>query len=153
MGIPGKIKRAFRGRVTLSSVLLETDRHGSVAVRERYERLTLSKDAEKSLPLAPEFARMSPGQLQAHFRERETPNFFRGFDLSTDVLAQLHRERFPAETETVLAAARDIVARHRWPLLGYGAIDFGKEIDWLREPVSRVRWLPDYHHAIELIRG
>src|SRR5438309_9447477 len=112
MGISRKIKNAFRGRVTVSSVLLETARVGSASVRERYEHLTLSRGAEQSALLVPEFARMSPGQLLAHLRERQAAKFFDGFELSTDALAHLHRQHFSAETETLLAAARDIVERH-----------------------------------------
>ena len=152
MGISQKIKRAFRGQVSLSGVLLETARQGGVALRERYERLTLSKHPEESLPLAPEFARMNPSQLLAHFRERKSPRFFGGVDCSIETLAPLHRERFPAETDQLLVAARDVVERHRWPLLGFGAIDFGNEIDWLREPVSGILWPADYHDDIKLVR-
>src|SRR5205807_2978661 len=152
MGISQKIKRAFRGQVSLSGVLLETARQGGLVLRERYERLTLSKHPEESLPLAPEFAGMNPRELLAHFRERKSPRFFCGFDCSIETLAPLHRERFPAETEPLITAARDVVERHRWPLLGFGAIDFGNEIDWLREPVSGIRWPADYHQDIKLVR-
>ena len=153
MGISQKIQRAFRGQVSLSGVLLETARQGGLVLRERYERLTLSKHPEESLPLAPEFAGMNPRELLAHFRERKSPRFFCGFDCSIETLARLHRERFPAGTEPLITAARGVVERHRWPLLGFGAIDFGNEIDWLREPVSGIRWPADYHQDIKLIRA
>ena len=153
MNISRKIKRAFRGRVGLSSVLRETARQGNAAVRESFERVRLSRHSEESLRLAPEFARMSPEELLAHFRERDLPRFFGGFDIPTERLAQLQRQYFPADTDELLAAATDIVERHRWPLLGFGEIDFGREVDWLREPVSGVGWPLNYHGSVKLVRG
>ena len=46
MGISQKIKRAFRGQVSLSGVLLETARQGRVALRDRYERVVVDDKGE-----------------------------------------------------------------------------------------------------------
>ena len=152
MSIGRKIKRAFRGGVSLSAVIRETARHGRAALQEQYERFTAAKP-EASLRLTPEFSVLSAEELRAHFRERKLPKFFGGFALPKEDLAQLQREHFAAETDQVIKAARDIVEEHRWPLLGFGAIDFGGEIDWLREPISGVRWPAEHHSKIEFIRG
>ncbi len=42
---------------------------------------------------------------------------------------------------------------HRWPVLGLGEIDFGVEIDWLRDPLSGMRWRLEYHGDVALLRG
>src|SRR5205823_7220388 len=40
-----------------------------------------------------------------------------------------------------------------WPLLGYGVLDFGAEVDWLRDPASGARWPLRYHGDVTLARG
>jgi hypothetical protein len=52
----------------------------------------------------------------------------------------------------VIEEAREVVA-HRWSLLGYGALDFGAEVDWLRDPSSGVRWPLTFHGDAKLVRG
>jgi hypothetical protein len=150
MSIGRKIKRAFRGGVSLSAVIRETARHAGAKLQEQYERFT---PAEASLRLTPGFSVLGAEKLLAHFRERNHPKFFGGFALPKEHLAQLQREHFAAEADQMLAAAREIVAEHRWPLLGLGAIDFGGEIDWLREPISGIRWPAEHHSKTKLIRG
>src|SRR5262249_51841012 len=48
--------------------------------------------------------------------------------------------------------ANEILA-HRWELLGFGKVDFGADIDWLREPVSSMRWSQQFHSDVALVRG
>jgi hypothetical protein len=179
MGITRKIKRALRGRVSPRAALLESGRRVVVAARLRRERATLDGRAEDTTPLgerlAPEFARMSGAQLLAHFRTRTSPKFFAGFDASESESSRLSSEACgeapsSADESGVVAdsggvvdrcvdfaglveEAREIVSAHRWPLLGYGSIEFGAEVDWLREPASGVRWPLDFHGDVVLARG
>jgi hypothetical protein len=86
MSITRKIKRALRGEVGARAALLEAGRRGLVALRRRGERAALggrSPEAGGALPgarLAPGFARMSGAELLEHFRTRERPRFFAGFE-------------------------------------------------------------------------
>lgn len=157
MGITRKIKRALRGRVSLRAALLETGRRVHVAMRRRRDRAALGRrddhgaaDDVTTARLAPAFARMSGAELLAHFRERESPRFFEGFEAA----ARENPRDAPShdELEALIEEARGVVA-HRWPLLGYGVMDFGAEIDWLRDPSSGVRWPLDYHGDVQLVRG
>src|SRR3712207_7347092 len=84
-----------------------------------------------------------------HFRTRATPRFFAGFD---EAEHEGGRVGNAAGSDESAREAREVLA-HRWPLLGYGALEFGAEIDWLREPVSGVRWPLDYHCDVRLVRG
>jgi len=45
-----------------------------------------------------------------------------------------------------------ICDEHRWPLLGFGEKDFGREIEWRRDPVSGFVSPLTYHRDIQLIR-
>ncbi len=101
--------------------------------------------------LAPEFARLEAGELLAHFRSRESPRFFAGFEASAET-GRAQRAFFPAETARLVECAEDVM-RGRWSLLGYGALEFGAEVDWLRDPVSGARWPLDYHADVVVVRG
>lgn len=163
MSIKRKIKRALRGEVGPRAASLEAGRRVAAALRRRRERALLGAgDGGRAAPprgrgpqLAPAFARMEGAELLAHFRGRATPRFFEGFDAVGRGGAP-SAERFAAPTDERVAAlseeARRVVA-HRWPLLGYGTLDFGAEIDWLREPVSGARWPLSYHGDVGLVRG
>jgi Heparinase II/III N-terminus/Heparinase II/III-like protein len=146
MSIKRKIRRALRGRVSARAALLEAGRRGVVALRERRERASLARSVvgvgEAPARLASGFARASGAQLLEHFRSRTSPRFFEGFGKD---------EGEPASAE-LIEAARATIA-HRWPLLGYGTFDFGREIDWLREPASGVRWPLEYGGDVALVRG
>src|SRR5256714_5820877 len=134
MSITSRIKRALRGEVGLRAALLEAGRRGGVALRRRRERAALdgqTKDgAALKARLAQPFARMSDAELLAHFRARATPRFFAGFDAaeseaSREALAQKSGGAVE-NSGRLIEEAREIVA-HRWPLLGYGVLDFGVE--------------------------
>ena len=49
------------------------------------------------------------------------------------------RERFPEGVDAGLDEARRL-AEGKVPLLGFGEVDLGPQIDWHRDPVSGVRW-------------
>ncbi|HEX7312854.1 MAG TPA: alginate lyase family protein [Pyrinomonadaceae bacterium] len=151
MGLNEKIRRALRGRVPVRAALLEVGRRGVVAVRRRGERVALSKGNHGGEPLrarlAPEFARAGGARLLEHFRARESPRMFKGFEESDDARLQLSSRRDALEAE-----AREVV-EHRWPLLGYGVREFGARVDWLREPASGVRWPLGFHGDARLVRG
>src|SRR5712691_417920 len=138
MTIAGNIKHALRGKLSPRAALLEIGRRGCVALRQRYERVAMLSAAPDvhMAHLSPEFALMAQPDLLEHFRIRAFPKFFSGFDLAPETQSEIRRQHFPAETEQLLAAARNIVEAHSWPLLGYGELAFGETIDWLRDPVS-----------------
>jgi hypothetical protein len=153
MSIILKIKRALRGRVSVRAALLETGRRGRVALRHRRERASLRRrtpeGATPAARLAPEFARMSGGELLAHFRALASPRFFAGFE---EVEDEGGRAYLAERAAGFLEEARAVVA-HRWPLLGYGHLDFGESIDWLRDPTtSGARWPLAYHGDVQLVR-
>lgn len=155
MGIGNKIRRALRGDVSARAVALEAARRGAVALRRTRERAALRSRARdggayEPARLSRECARMGGAELLERFRARETPRFFAGFDEVED--DEGGRVGNVAGSDESAAEAREVLA-HRWPLLGYGVLEFGAEIDWLREPVSGVRWPLDYHCDVRLVRG
>ncbi|HZT57200.1 MAG TPA: alginate lyase family protein [Pyrinomonadaceae bacterium] len=149
--ITRKIKRALRGRVSPRAALLESGRRVVVAVRRSRERASLDRRTKDTTTpgalLAHEFARMSGAELLAHFRARTSPKFFAGFGDSAEIVDGV------IDADSIVEEARGIVSAHRWPLLGYGSIDFGAEVDWLREPASGARWPLDFHGDVLLARG
>ncbi|HEX8337767.1 MAG TPA: alginate lyase family protein [Pyrinomonadaceae bacterium] len=150
MRVGEKIRRALRGRVPLRVALLEAGRRGVAAVRLRGERaaLTGGRGGEPApARLAPGFARMSGAELLEHFRARTSPRLFAGFEEAGGAPGHLPPGRAGAEAE-----AREVV-EHRWPLLGYGVQEFGARVEWLREPVSGVRWPLGFHADVPLVRG
>src|SRR5215207_31394 len=153
MGVNEKIRRALRGRVPVRAALMEAGRRGVAAVRLRGERAALTNGKSGGeLPrarLAPSFARASGAELLEHFRARAAPRFFKGFE---EAESEGGRARRAPGAGGILEEGRAVVA-HRWPLLGYGVREFGARVDWLREPVSEVRWPLDFHADVALVRG
>jgi hypothetical protein len=105
--------------------------------------------AAQSARLRPEFQSLSSSDLLKHFRERESPAFFLGFEASV-FTTQRQRDLFPEETERLIECAQLITKDHRWPLLGFGAQDFGAQINWHRDPLSGRIWPLDYHADVPL---
>ena len=138
---------ALRGEVTLRDAALEALRRGRVALGRRRERARLKRTAGAPRParLLPEFAALTPSQLLEHFRTRAAPRFFPGFE---EAGGGASAEGF----EELKRAAEEIVARRRWPLLGFGSLEFSGDVDWLRDPVSGVRWPLDFHADVRLVR-
>ncbi|HEV2864220.1 MAG TPA: alginate lyase family protein [Pyrinomonadaceae bacterium] len=134
---------ALRGEVTLRDAALEALRRGRVALGRRRERARLRKSAGAPEParLLPEFAALAPPRLLEHFRTRAAPRFFPGFEKVS-----------AGGSEELKRAAEEVVTRRRWPLLGFGELEFSEEIDWLRDPVSGVRWPLDFHADVRLVR-
>jgi hypothetical protein len=152
--ITRRIKRALRGRVSLRAALLESGRRVVVALRHGRERAALNGRTEDSAPLKAQltqaFARLSDAELLAHFRTRTSPKFFAGFGAAE---SEDERISLAEKFSGVVAEAREIVSAHRWPLLGFGTLDFGAEVDWLRDPASGARWPLVFHGDVALARG
>lgn len=148
-----KIRRMLRGEVSLRTAALEAIRrvrHGFAQRRERAELVELDRQPAR---LREEYAALTPEELLAHFRSRQTPEFFAGFAAGAQHTAALQQELFPDETAELVNCAKRIANEHSWPLLGFGEKCFGAgEIDWNLDPLSGYDW-PLVHHAeIELIR-
>ena len=152
MGAFSSIRKTLRGEVRTSTAALEAVRRMNSALVRRRERAQLETLDRQPARLTPEFTRISPAELLAHFRQRQSPRFFPGFvETST---ARLQREIFPAETKRLLAQAERITRDHCWPLLGFGEKCFGAdEIQWNRDPLSGLEWPLEYHADINLFRG
>lgn len=151
-----RLRRALRGDVTPGAVLLEAGRRVVVALERRRERALYlkAKAGVGAARLRTEFARMGARQLLDHARARAAPKFFPGLDAAAEgAFAGSPRGAWAAETAELVAGAEEIVNSGRWPLLGYGALEFGGEVDWLRDPVSGVRWPLDYHADVQIVRG
>ncbi|HEX8284648.1 MAG TPA: alginate lyase family protein [Pyrinomonadaceae bacterium] len=151
------MRRALRGEVGARAALLEAGRRGLVALRRRGERAASGAGASavKELPrarLAPEFARLSGAELVEHFRARATPRLPAGFEESETEGGGVVMERLAGKAGGILEEAREVVG-HRWPLLGYGAREYGARVDWLREPASGAGWPLDFHADVRLVRG
>lgn len=112
----------------------------------------LDQLAMRPASLTREFSRLSPAELLEHFRSRTNPKFLPGFD-DIDKTVVAHRAYFRLDTDKLIEKANLIVEAHRWPLLGFGDLDFGKEIDWHRDPISGTRWPLEYHATLALARG
>src|SRR2546429_1127498 len=147
-----KIRRALRGEVAARTLALEAWRRSRAQRARRRERMMLETLAQTPARLRQEFERMSSSELLDHFRNRTTPTFLPGSDALSQT-ASLQRHLFPFETAQLLERATHITDQHCWPLLGYGEKCFGREIEWLRDPLSGVLWPPDYHADVELMRG
>lgn len=148
-----KIKRMLRGEVSVRTAGLETIRRVRAGFAQRRERAELVKLNQRSACLRAEFARLTPEELLAHFRSRQTPEFFPGFAAGARQTAALQQELFPEETRELVDCAKRIANDHCWPLLGFGERHFGAgEIDWNLDPLSGYDWPLAHHAQIELIR-
>ena len=130
---------------------MEAGRRAFAAVRLRGERAAVlngkSGGEGTRARLAKEFARMDGAELLEHFRTRESPRLFAGFEDDESARVYLSTKRAELKAE-----AREVV-EHRWPLLGYGVREFDATLDWLREPASGVRWPLGFHGDVALVRG
>ncbi|MCA1643832.1 MAG: heparinase II/III family protein [Acidobacteria bacterium] len=153
--LPPSRRAALRGEVRARDLapeaLLRLRRHFSVR-RER-AGLARGEEAPRAARLRAEFAALSPPELLAHFRARATPRLPDGLEAEPEESAHLSRERFPRETDELIARALQIVEADRWSLLGCGEFDFGGEVDWLRDPLSGARWSRGFFADVKLFRG
>jgi len=143
------VASVLNGRVSLIRAAREAFRRGRAGVRSRRERALLAELASQPACLRPEFASLSSFDLLKHFRERVTPSFLPGFELSNST-AERQRELFPDETKRLIESATVVTKEHRWPLLGFGEKEFGHPVDWHRDPLSGRIWPLDYHADIPL---
>ena len=139
------IRSVFSGRLSFAQATREAFRRGRAVVQGRRERAMLDELASQSARLRPEFQNLSSSDLLKHFRERSTPSFLPGFQ-QADATASGQRDLFPAETNRLIESAWTIAKDHRWPLLGFGEKEFGRPINWHRDPLCGRIW-PLYYHA------
>jgi hypothetical protein len=148
-----KIKRMLRGEVSVRTAALETLRRIRASLDRRRERASLSLIDRQPARLRAEFARLSATDLLAHFRSRQSPEFFPGFAAGAQQTAALQQELFPDESTELISQAKRIANEHCWPLLGLGEKCFGAgEIDWNLDPLSGYDWPLAHHAEINLIR-
>src|SRR5258708_32650992 len=148
-----KIKRMLRGEVGVRTAALEPLRRVRAAVDRRRERASLSLIARPPARLRAEFARLAAPELLAHFRSRQSPEFFPGFAAGAQQTAALQQELFPDESTELITQAKRIAHEHCWALLGLGEKCFGAgEIDWNLDPLSGYDWPLAHHAEINLIR-
>ncbi len=143
------VRAVLGGRIGFGRATLEAFRRGRAAVSSRRERAMLADLALQPARLRPEFQSLSPSELLKHFRERERPSFFSGFETAKSI-ASRQPDLFPAEAEQLIKSAGKIAREHRWPLLGFGEKEFGAEINWHRDPLSGRIWPLAYHADIPL---
>lgn len=148
-----KLRRAFRGDVTAREAALELSRRARVALTLRRERreLALTRGALAPARLAPEYARLTPPELLAHFRSHERTRSLPGIE----EMARTERPETilsPSALDRAVERAVEILEGRRWPLLGFGAFEFGPRPDWLRDPASGLSWPLDYHGDLTLAR-
>ncbi|HYE14182.1 MAG TPA: alginate lyase family protein [Pyrinomonadaceae bacterium] len=152
---------ALRGDVTLRAAALEALRRARAAVGRRRERAFLTRATGDVGParLRPESARLGPERRLAEFRERPAPRLLPGLEeAGGDEFRRALHERFVDERLKIIEEAEAIVGPEelpgagRWPLLGFGVLDFDR-LDWRRDPVSGARWELEYHADLRLVRG
>jgi len=148
-----KIKRMLRGEVSVRTAALETLRRIRAVIDRRRERASLSLIDRQPARLRAEFARLSAADLLAHFRSRQSPEFFPGFAAGAQQTAALQQELFPDESNELITQAKRLANEHCWALLGLGEKCFGAgEIDWNLDPLSGYDWPLAHHAEINLIR-
>jgi hypothetical protein len=153
MSIFSKIRRMLRGEVSAGTAALEAIRRVNSGLGQRRELRELAELNRQPARLSEEFAQMTAADLLAHFRSRQSPQFFPGFDNAART-TKLQRELLPGQTEELIAAAQQIATEHCWPLLGFGNKCFGAgEIDWNLDPLSGVDWPLAHHAEINLMRN
>jgi len=132
---------------------LETLRRVRAALVRRRERASLSVIYRQPARLREELAHLSAEDLLAHFRSRQSPEFFPGFAAGAQQTAALQQTLFPDETTELVNQAKRIANEHCWALLGFGEKCFGAgEIDWNLDPLSGYDWPLSHHAEINLIR-
>ena len=148
-----KVRRALRGDVGARTLALEALRRSRALSARRRERAALEKLAQAPARLRPEFARLPPAELLAHFRDRAAPKFLPGCDAASRGSADSQRSLFPSETAQLIERAARAADEHCWRVMGYGEKCFGESINWLADPASGASWPAAYHADVRLVRG
>jgi hypothetical protein len=149
-----RIKRMFRGEVSVRTAALEMWRRVNSTLARRRERAELSHLDRQPARLRQEFSHLSSAELLAHFRSRSTPEFFPGFAKGGQETTALQQQLFPDETTELINQAKRIAHDHCWTLLGLEEKCYGAgEIDWNLDPLSGFDWPLDHHAQIKLIRN
>jgi heparinase II/III-like protein len=136
------------GRVGILQATREGFRRGQAAYKSRQERASLEELDAQPARLSAEFQKLSPADLLKHFCRRTAPRFFAGFE--NENIWSSETGRTSAIDVASMVAAAEAVAKHRWPLLGFGEKDFDHPINWHRDPLSGRIWPLDYHADISL---
>ena len=150
MSVFRKLKRAARGEIKPTTAALETLRRTRVALSRNSDMRSLADIRNRPARLHESYSQLNGAELLAHFRHRSHPRFFAGFRDRT--VANTVKHRFGQASRDLIDRATVICDEHRWPLLGFGEKDFGREIEWRRDPVSGFVSPLTYHRDVQLIR-
>ncbi|MBD0369399.1 MAG: heparinase II/III family protein [Pyrinomonadaceae bacterium] len=143
-----RIRRALRGEVDAVTLAREAWRRSRTRLERDRERARLELLDKTQAHLISSFKSMDEGKLLEHFRHRREPRFLPGFNLNEDKSAYDSDNLFREDTKRLIKEAALITDEHSWPLLGFGAKRFGREIEWRRDPVSGYEWPLVFHADI-----
>lgn len=147
-----RIRRALRGEVDAVTLAREALRRSRDALSRDRERARLEELDKTPARLSSSFKKMTGAELLRHFRERARPRFLPGFD-ATPEFEETLRRLFPSETKHLIREAALITDERRWPLLGFGEKQFGREIEWRRDPLSGYEWPLTFHADVIFARN
>src|SRR5256885_15800036 len=112
MSIANKFRSAFRGDVSLLTLVREVLRRRTAAARRAAERRDLDKIADAPARLTAPFASLSRTQLLTHFREKPPALF------ALDEIDERSKRIFPDETTSLIEAADRIADDSTWEIAG-----------------------------------
>jgi hypothetical protein len=139
MSIANKFRSAFRGDVSLLTLIGEVLRRRRAARQRAIERRDLDEIGATPARLVEPFASMSPLELLTHFREKPSAFF------ALDDIGERSMRLFPDETAKLVEDADRIVEESVWELAGFGPLEFKGENIWRRDPLGSKDWGLDYH--------
>ena len=142
------LRSMLRGDISVNTAAREYLRRLQTAKTLERERRTVDDLAREPAQLVPEYQTRSPSELLEHFRSTNRPKFFAGFEHSSATASLLQTSFRPQVDEIIESAKR--ITEHRWPLLGFGENDFGRGINWNRDPLSGRVWPAEFHADIVL---
>ena len=149
-----KWRHALRGQVRVYDLAREALRRIRGRMLRRRARAACEKLTAQPARLALAYTKLAPDALPGHFRQRHTPLLSPAGREPLATRAAAQRDFFPAETAHLIAQANRITQAHAWPLLGYGEITFGPEINWRRDVLKTdFVWPLAYHTELIIIRG
>jgi len=138
----------LRGDISVNTAAREYMRRLQTAKALERERRTVDDLARTPAQLVPEYQQLSASDLLEHFRSANRAKFFAGFEHSS-ASANLVQTTFRPQADEIVESAKRLID-HRWPLLGFGEKDFGREINWNRDPLSGRVWPAEFHADIVL---